>query len=264
LTPRSPDFARVVSLYGEMGQYAAIGRWSGSRRARRIRAAAEELVEILDREAQAVGAGLAAGDVRPSSFLAELLRSDCEVLADPAVAFNLVFLLRTSSSDLTGLLHWILKLLADNPDWVAQVRRDGTAGDLPERVVLETLRLEQSEFLYRVVRSEIAIDEYVVPAGWVLRVCVGESHRDPAVFERPEVFDPDRHRGRRRSRPEFAPFGIAQVSCLGVSTTLALGSLFVGELCRGFDVRVVHDGAPVFDGFHWRPSRRFQVSLSPA
>ena len=60
------------------------------------------------------------------------------------------------------------------------------------RIVMETLRLEQSEYLYRETTRDIEHKGVVIPRGWLVRLCVRESHQDPAIFANPDVFDPDR------------------------------------------------------------------------
>ena len=155
-----------------------------------------------------------------NSFLGNLLRAEPQALDDPNVLLNLVFLLAASSRDVTGLLHWIVKMLGDNPIWIARVRLD--TGDLDRRIVMETLRLAQSEYIARRVLRPFEIDGYRVPQDARLRICVNESHRDPAVFEAPETFDPDRFSRRRYTSAEYAPFGMLEHSCLGVPTTMYL------------------------------------------
>ena len=194
-----------------------------------------------------------------SSFLGNLLRAEADALDDPNVLLNFVFMFATASRDVTGLLQWIVKMLGDNPVWIERVRSGN--GDLDRRIVMETLRLAQSEYIARRVLRPFEIDGYRVPQDWWLRVCVNESHRDPAVFPNPETFDPDRFEQRRYTTAEYAPFGMFEHSCLGVPTTHTLAVAFVREYCE-LDWTVCQDAEPEYDGFHWGPSRRLRVSLA--
>ena len=94
------------------------------------------------------------------------------------------------------------------------------------------------------------------PAGWILRLCVNEAHRDPSVFEDPDRFDPARFRDRAWSRNEYSPFGGHTHGCMGAHLAHFLGRIFVEELAIGFDWTVVRDG-PLERGSrhrdHWRP-----------
>ena len=257
----TPEFERLDEIYDDMGQFVEMTSLdSGS--GRRHRAAAEELEQILVGSARSITAARSTGRQPAPSFLAELLRDRPDAVEDRNVTLNLVFLLRTTSGDVAGLLHWIVKTLADNPDWGARLREDADDG-LAERVVLETLRLHQSEFIQRRVLEPLELDGYTIPPSWYLRVCVHESHRDPEVFPDPERFDPDRFLGRRPSRYEYSPFGRLEHRCIGVPTTMLLAVTFVTRLARDFDLAVVRDGPPEFNRYHWRPSRHLRVRVRP-
>ncbi len=259
LTPRSADAEFTALRLLAIGE--DVGGPPASPRFREVESAADEIVVVIRRHGDGITTAFANGVEPPPSFLAALLRAHPAELDDPTTVLNLVFLLRTATTDVTGLLHWIVKLLGDNPEWLASVRAAAEPEDLAKRVVMETLRLEQSELLFRTAREDLHIDGFVVPAGWHLRVCVHESHRDPAVFDEPERFDPDRFK-RRYNRYEYSPLGALGHTCLGVKTVFALAGTFVERLATGYDMAVVSDGAPEF-GMHWRPSRRHRVVLRP-
>jgi cytochrome P450 len=251
------DTARAQ--YNVMGHHVDIGDTIGSARGQAVKRAAETVEAIVREQARSLSSS-DVGATAPASFLAALLRAHPGALGDATVMMNLVFLLRTSATDVTGLLHWLVKMLAENPAWVDRVR-DGREHDLAQRIVMETLRLEQSELIYRTVLEPLEVNGMVVPAGWTLRVCIRESHRDPTVFESPERFDPDRFL-RRYNRHEYSPLGALGRSCLGVATIYALAPMFVDQLAKGYDLTVVSDGPPEFE-VAWRPSSMFRIDLAP-
>jgi len=186
-----------------------------------------------------------------SSFAGRLLAEDPDALADETLACNLVYITRMAARDVAGLLHWLLWELARYPPrWE----------DQPEHLVLETLRLHQSEYLYRRAETDVEHDGVRLERGAVLRVCVAESHRDPELFDRPDEFVPERFAGDPAPRP-FAPFGGPDNACIAAGTTMAVARAFVLAL-REAEIRVIRDGPPMFDGYHWRPSRGFRVSIS--
>ena len=150
----------------------------------------------------------------------------------------------------------MVKLLGESPVWITSMRSGGD--DLARRIVMETLRLAQSEYINRRVLRPFEIDGYRVPQDWWLRVCVNESHRDPAVFANPGAFDPDRFAHCRYTTAEYAPFGMFEHSCLGVQATHALAGAFVREYCE-LDWTLCRDAEPEFDGFHWMPSRQLRI-----
>ena len=196
---------------------------------------------------------------------------------DDTVLGNLFVLLLASHDSIGSTLVWIVKFLGENPEWLDRLRSEQTetrqpsAGaaqhsarlDLASRIVIETLRLAQSEYVYRRVEDEIAVDGFTIPKGWLVRILVAESHlRDPP-FEHPRMFDPDRHLGRSFSSNELSPFGLDHHACLGARLTLLLCRAFTQQLSE-YQLTVQADG-PVERGnrhwMHWAPSSRLRVAL---
>ncbi len=261
----APSDARVADL-GRWVPALAFGRIGGPIWKRRVEAGLVGIAAVMRS---------AARDERSSgTALHLLLRMDPNALDDLTRTRNLILIFRIALGDLTGLLDWIFKFLGDEPGVREHVRRAGrVAGegrvtppvDAATCVVMETLRLEQSEFLYRKVASAIAFDGFSIPAGWLLRVCTQESHRDPAVFADPERFSPERFSDRVYSRSEYSPFGADAHGCMGARLAHFVGRVFVEELCLGFDWRVVRDG-PMDRGsrhrHHWRPNDQRRVVMT--
>lgn len=215
--------------------------------------------------------GLADGSTceRPS-FLSELARLHPDLLTDDEVMGNFVYTLQTARLDVDGLLMWLLKKGGEHPDWLARLAEEAVQSPdavrrpdgLADRIVRETLRLDQSEFLLRRAKGPIRWEGYDIPAGWFVRVCVQESHRSHEAFEDPERFDPDRFL-RPPDRTRYSPFGVYRRLCPGEHLSRAIGMQLLVELASGYDLEVVEDGSPEFSGFHWRPSPRFRVRLVP-
>ena len=76
-----------------------------------------------------------------------------------------------------------------------------TSDELPDSVhlaawpVVDDSLVDEREIVHPITHAGFRL-----PRGWLLRICVHESHRDPAVFEHPEVFDPDRFLRRAPTR----------------------------------------------------------------
>ena len=207
----------------------------------------------------------------PASVLAALVQAEPAAVQDDTVLRNLIYMVETGRHDLGGLLRWMLKLLGDNPQWLARLRAEtdrrgdtppGADSSLADRIVKECLRLEQSEYLFRRITRDIRFDGFRLPKGWVLRICVREGHRDAAVFDRPDDFDPDRFLDTAFPSGAYAPFGIDQHRCLGVTLIEAVGRHFVTVLARNFDWSVAHDGPRHFGRFHWEPNRGFRIRIA--
>ena len=234
---------------------------------RAVRAAMAEIVALV----RAQPAPPAPAAVAPPTFLAALERARPGALADPTLVGNLVYLSHTTWADVSGLLVWVFRMLTDHDTWAERLRATAreTGADavtpLATRVVMETLRLEQSEHLYRVAERDLSYGDAVIPRGWLVRLCVRESHQNPEVFERPRDFDPDRFLDRTYSLREYSPFGGGlRHACLGEGLTLQVAAIFAEELATRFRWRTVADGPPEYSAWrHWRPSSAWRVHLTP-
>ncbi len=67
----------------------------------------------------------------------------------------------------------------------------------------------------RTTRRPLVIGGYHIPAGWLVRICVRESHRDPASFAEADRFDPDRFKGSGPDSDVYAPLGIGRTAVWG-------------------------------------------------
>lgn len=201
------------------------------------------------------------------SFLSELATTHPHLLDDDEVIGNFVYMLHTGRLDAAGLMVWLVARLAEEPEWLARLATalddDSEAamrpGGLADRTVRETLRLHQSEFLLRRTRLPIQWDGYEIPAGWYVRICVQESHRNADVFEDPDVFNPDRFL-KAPGRTRYSPFGMAPRFCPGELLSRSLGVHLVARLA-GYEVSVTRRAPVEFSGFHWRPGSAMRVAL---
>lgn len=269
LAPDDPRVERLASLVPLIRTTRAGGPiWR-----RRLRRGVDGMATIV-REAASDLARDPQGVARGSA-LDHLLAARPASLDEPARTENLVLIYRLTIGDMTGLLDWIFAFAGEAPAWRDEVRAHGrTSGvvglatpvDPATVAVQETLRMEQSEFLYRRTIAPIELDGRVVPAGWILRMCVNESHRDAAVFADPDRWDPSRFRDRRYSRAEYSPFGGHTHGCMGAHLVHFLGRLFVEELVLGYDWTVTRAGPPERGSRHrdhWRPNRDRRAVLVP-
>ena len=136
---------------------------------------------------------------------------------------------------------------------------------LAEWIVMETLRLEQSENMYRGVESTLALDQDRIPPGWRFRLWVTESHRDPDLFENAEAFDPDRFPWGKSGRSSYSPFVTDRHACIAVRSSSAGAQILVEDLARSYRWKVTRDGPRerlLRRWHHWGPSSRFALSSS--
>ncbi|KAI2551549.1 cytochrome P450 family 11 subfamily B member 1, partial [Homo sapiens] len=72
-------------------------------------------------------------------------------------------------------------------------------------------------FLERVASSDLVLQNYHIPAGTLVRVFLYSLGRNPALFPRPERYNPQRWLDIRGSGRNFyhVPFGFGMRQCLG-------------------------------------------------
>lgn len=265
LTPDSSTFTELLALY----PWLESPHWSKQSDAQ-TQAAADRITALIQSQLHDFMTLTAQGVTPPACFLAQLLAVHPTAVDDPTALGNLIFTLNNSAQDVTGLICWLLKMLADHPAWLARLRdevdqavdasRPGQT--LADRIVQETLRLQQSEYLTRQVIQPIQLDHFRIPAGWWLRLLIRESHRDPTIFAEPDTFNPDRWLDRGYTRDDYSPFGLSSHACLGAQLTKTVARLVLHEFARGFEWRVISDGPAEFGRYHWQPSSRFRIMIS--
>ena len=168
----------------------------------------------------------------------------------------LIFLLAGHDTTATALTYalWALGHHPDAQDRVAAEAaaigdRDLTPDDVPRleytrQVLHEALRLQPpAAGVGRLAGHDLAVDGYRVEAGTFMAVGITALHRNPALWERPRVFDPDRfspEKNRDRPRWQFIPFAGGPRSCIGehfatLETTLALATIVRSTRIRSVD-----------------------------
>lgn len=173
---------------------------------------------------------------------------------------NIVQMQLSGENDLAGLLSWIVKYLADEPSLLDALRADPSKADeLAARIVAETLRLQQSEWISRRASREIEFGGFRIPAGWSVRICVREAHRSSTAFQSPLVFDPDRF----RSSEEYAPFGLHRHHCTGRGVVYSVAEAMVLVIARGYDLKTVRDSPPHRPRYHVEPGKDFRIAVVP-
>lgn len=206
-----------------------------------------------------------APDGAPVSMLKFLVETKSD---DETALGNLIFMFQPAHFDLYSLWHWILYYLAKNGAVAARIAgfRDETsveAANLIRATIAETLRLNQSEVLYRRATDDIVFDGHFMPKSEVVRLCLWEGHKDETTFPEPFAFRPERFLEREFGLDQFAPFGMDKHRCIGADATMAVTSIFIDEVCKNFSCRLVADGPPMLGAFHWEPGADSLISLLP-
>jgi len=234
------------------------------------RASPEQIHSAVGKISALVEGQLDSWQGSPPTCLLGAVMADNEADArDPVLIGNLIYLLHTSSTDMSGLLCWLLKKMSDNPEWLERLALEphwsvsSGPSSLAQRIVMETLRMRQSEFLYRSAASDIDFQGFHIPRGWLIRICVWESHQNPDVFTNPERFDADRFLDRSYTRLEYSPFGASSHACLASYLVMRVGSVFVSELATGFRLTTPSAGlVELGKNRHWEPGKSYRIQLT--
>jgi cytochrome P450 len=168
-------------------------------------------------------------------------------LTDDEICHELVLFMLAGHDTTSTTLTYALWSLGHHRDIQERVRaevaalgeRALTPEDVPEldvtvRVLHEALRLcPAAAGTMRTPTRDIVVDGHLVEAESIALVSFYALHRDPALWEDPLRFDPDRflpERSKGRSRWQYLPFGGGPRSCIGdhfamLEATLALATI---------------------------------------
>jgi cytochrome P450 len=121
-----------------------------------------------------------------------------------------------------------------------------TTDDVPRlrftvQVLHEALRLcPPAPSVSRLVMRDVEVDGHWVPAGTLAVIGVYAMQRDPALWDHPLEFDPDRFGPERsvgRSRWQYLPFGGGPRSCIGDHFAMLEATLALATIVRQVDIR---------------------------
>ncbi len=240
----------------------SVPRWFPTPAQRRARAATAALralaAEILracrtdpNRDAPLVHALINTTDPQTGQSLSD--REICDELV--------VFMLAGHDTTSTTLSY---ALWASGRDPVVQERVVDEVSELGDRgltpddvrrlpytvqVVAEALRLcPPASAIGRLVLQDIEVDGYRLEAGTFAVVAIYAMHRDPALWDNPSAFDPERfspERSRDRSRWQYLPFGGGPRKCIGDHFAILEVTMALATIIRHVEVRSLDEHFPV-------------------
>jgi cytochrome P450 len=180
-----------------------------------------------------------------------------EPMSDPQLRNEVVTLILAGYETTANSLSWSWYLMSQHPEVKANVRaelgavlggrapqfRDLGALTYTRRVLDESLRLYPPAWIMgRRALGEDRLGDVTIPEGSVLALSPYITHRNPAYWDDPERFDPDRMREVKASvRKPFAyfPFGGGPRLCIGHNMAMLEAQLIIGTIAQRFDMRLV-------------------------
>ena len=160
------------------------------------------------------------------------------------------------------LAHELASVLGDRPPEVADVP------NLPytTAVFRESLRVYPPVWaLARIATRPVELAGLTVPEGRTVVMSQWVVHRDPASFDRPQAFRPERWLDGFQPAPgTYFPFGAGSRICIGERFAMLEGTLVLAALARRWRL-VPHDPAPRIDPrFTLRPHGGLAATVRPA
>lgn len=206
-----------------------LGPWSPWGRFVRESKAADEtlLAEIARRRRDGTG-----GRTDILSMFLGVKDEDGRGLDDKDLRDQLVTLLvaghETTATALAWTLRWVLALPAVRQRLLDELHAAQRSGPLtPERIakleyldatVREALRMQPViPLVGRITQQPMRFAGYDLPAGVALAPSVHLIHQNPAVYENPRRFEPERFLGRTYKAHEWIPFGGGIRKCIGMA-----------------------------------------------
>lgn len=117
------------------------------------------------------------------------------------------------------------------------------------QVLHETLRLcPPGAAGTRMAMRDVEIDGYRVQAGTVIVFGIMAVQRDPALWDDPLAFDPDRfspQNSKTRDRWQYLPFGAGPRSCIGDHFAMLEATLALAAVIRRIEIQALDDDFPL-------------------
>ncbi|MEV0145382.1 MULTISPECIES: cytochrome P450 [unclassified Nonomuraea] len=209
----------------------------------RLRAAVDAILydEIARRRAEPGG----------TDVLGRLLETE---LGDAEIRDELITMLLAGHETTATGLAWAFERLLRLPAVLERLPDDE---EYLDAVVKEVLRVRPVVYeAPRMLDAPLRLGGYEVPAGWYAGPSIPLVHHDPAVWDEPEEFRPERFLGGHQHARSWMPFGGGRRFCVGAQLALLEMRVVIREVLRRLDLSVT-DPAP--------EARRLKnVTLAPA
>jgi cytochrome P450 len=237
-------------------------RWLPTPARRRARAAVASMRRVTNEILQACRADPTRDAPLVQALIAATDPETGRSISDDDICNDLlIFMLAGHDTTATALTYalWALGHHRDIQDRVAAEAaeigdRELTPEDVPRlgytvQVLREALRLQPpAAGVARLAVRDIAVAGYRVEAGSIMAVGIYALHRDPALWDRPLIFDPDRfspEASKGRDRWQFLPFIAGARSCIGEHFAMLETTLAMATIIRSIEINSVDQDFPV-------------------
>ena len=157
------------------------------------------------------------------SLLIQARHENGEPMSDEELRDELVTLLVAGHETTATSLAWSIERLVRHPEMLERLRDEVAAGDdeYLDAVCKETLRLRPVlPIVARVLKEDVEIGGYNLPAGATVAPCIHLIHRRPDIYPEPRRFRPERFLEQPAGTYTWIPFGGGVRRCLGATFAL--------------------------------------------
>ncbi|MFD4243696.1 cytochrome P450 [Streptomyces sp. NPDC058525] len=225
-------------------------------------AAAQSMRQVID---DVIASTRRAGQPDQADLLSVLLAArdadTGEALTDDEVRDELVTILFAGTETTASTLSWAFHEIASHPEVEKQLMaevdevvgaRPVTMEDVPRlagirRVLDEVIRLHGVTLLMRRTTEPVELGGFTIPPGTEVAFSLYALHRDPALYENPGRFDPDRWLPERRAdlpRDAFVPFGSGNRRCIGDAFAWTEATIVLATVLARWQLRPVPGHTP--------------------
>ncbi len=187
-------------------------------------------------------------------------------LSDEEMRGELIAFMAAGHDTTATLLAYTLWVLGCHPDIQHRVftevapigERQLTPDDVPHlgytvQVLHEALRLcPPASGVMRMATRDMSVAGYRVESGTIVGVGICAMHRDPALWDRPLTFDPQRFSPAARKsidRWQYIPFGAGPRSCIGDHFAILEAALALATIVRRTRITSCSDTFPLQSPF---------------
>jgi len=269
-----PHFEQVIDGTMAATQYRVpFGKLDRGLRAR------EHLIDLMRSKVRAARTGDAHGLM---GHLAQHRDDDGSQLAADEVSAHVLMLMWAAYDTTASATSWVLHVLARRPEWQQRLRAEATAvlGDAAatsqsaHKLTETTWFLREIERMYpsvlffpRTVERDFEFRGFQIPQGTATYYSPYLSHRDPASFNEPNRFDPDRwdpkSPGRKARGSSLVGFGGGPRVCLGKAFAQLQMKILITSLVRRYRLRVDPSATPTIQGLPIHHPNNSRVTLQP-
>jgi cytochrome P450 len=165
------------------------------------------------------------------AMLVQARYDDGTAMTRDQIADQLLTLLTAGHETTATTLAWAVERLRRHPDVLTRMDPE-----LLDATIIEVQRVRPViEMTTRQVRAEtVQIGRWTLPRGTIAAACIALLHDDPALFDDPHTFRPDRFVGARPDSYGWIPFGGGVRRCIGASFATLEMNVVLRTLIRDF------------------------------